>query len=175
VVLLLVPSPLRGAAPGVLGSLLVAAVLVAVVVMGVVLLGRAMPGLSPAAIRRVGRAVREDVRHGLLGRPAWPGVGLASTVAVTGHVATYLLAAHAVGVDATPVQLAPLALVVLLAMAIPLNVAGWGPREGVAAWIFGLAGLGAAQGVATAVAYGVLATVANLPGVVVVTGVLRHG
>jgi len=46
-------------------------------------------------------------------------------------------------------------------------VAGWGPREGVAAWAFAAAGLGAAQGVATAVVYGVLVFVASLPGAVV--------
>lgn len=95
-----------------------------------------------------------------------PGVLLASTVAVACHVATYLLAARAVGVTASPARLVPLALVVLLAMAVPLNVAGWGPREGVAAWLFGAAGLGVAAGVATAVAYGVVATAANLPGLV---------
>ena len=37
------------------------------------------------------------------------------------------------------------------AMRIPLNVAGWGPREGVAAWAFAAAGLGAAQGSTAAV------------------------
>ena len=44
------------------------------------------------------------------------------------------------------------------------NIAGWGPREGVAAWAFAAAGLGAAQGVATAVVYGVMVLVASLPG-----------
>ena len=52
-------------------------------------------------------------------------------------------------------------------MAVPMNIAGWGPREGVAAWAFGAAGLGAAQGVATAVVYGVMVLVASLPGAVV--------
>ena len=47
------------------------------------------------------------------------------------------------------------------------NVAGWGPREGVTAWVFGAAGLGAAQGVATAVVFGVMVFVASLPGAVV--------
>ena len=58
----------------------------------------------------------------------------------------------------------PLTLLALLAMALPLNIGGWGPREGVAAWAFGAAGLSAAQGVATAVVYGVLVLVASLPG-----------
>ncbi len=52
-------------------------------------------------------------------------------------------------------------------MAVPANLAGWGPREGMAAWAFAAAGLGASQGVATAVVYGVMAFVASLPGAVV--------
>ena len=92
---------------------------------------------------------------------------LASTVALAGHVATYVVAARAVGVTASPAQLLPLVLLVLLAMAVPLNIAGWGPREGMAAWAFAAAGLGAAEGVATAVAYGAMVTVASLPGAVV--------
>ena len=48
-----------------------------------------------------------------------------------------------------------------------MNVAGWGPREGVAAWAFSAAGLGASQGVTVAVVYGVLAFVACLPGAAV--------
>jgi hypothetical protein len=61
----------------------------------------------------------------------------------------------------------PLALLVLLAMGLPTNIAGWGPREGAAAGVFAVAGLGAAEGVATAVVYGVMALVATLPGAVV--------
>jgi hypothetical protein len=64
----------------------------------------------------------------------------------------------------------PLALLVLLAMALPTNVAGWGPREGAAAGVFAMAGLGAAQGVATAVVYGVMVLVATLPGAVLLMG-----
>jgi hypothetical protein len=52
-------------------------------------------------------------------------------------------------------------------MAVPLNLGGWGPREGVAAWAFGAAGLGAGAGVATATVYGVLVIAACLPGAVV--------
>ena len=60
----------------------------------------------------------------------------------------------------------PLALLVMLAMVLP-SVAGWGPREGVTAWAFGAAGLGAERGVATAVVYGVMVLVASLPGAAV--------
>ena len=100
-------------------------------------------------------------------RRSLPGIVLASVVATLGHVATYVLAARAVGVDAPLAVLVPLALVVLVAAGIPLNLAGWGPREGVAAWAFAAAGLGAGTGLATAVAFGAIVLVANLPGAVV--------
>ena len=58
-------------------------------------------------------------------------------------------------------------LVVLVGSSIPLSVAGWGPREGVTAWAFGVVGLGAAAGLTVAIVYGVLAGVATLPGAVV--------
>ncbi len=80
---------------------------------------------------------------------------------------TFLVAARTAGLDGLALSLLPLALLVLLAMGLPTNIAGWGPREGVAAWAFGAAGLGAAQGVATAVVYGVMVLVASLPGAVV--------
>jgi glycosyltransferase 2 family protein len=53
-----------------------------------------------------------------------------------------------------------------MGMALP-SVGGWGPREGVTAWAFGAAGLGAQRGVTTAVVYGVLVFVACLPGAAV--------
>jgi len=97
-------------------------------------------------------------------------VGVVTTTAAVlgGHLATFLLAARTAGATAPLRLLAPLTLLALLAMALPLNIAGWGPREGVSAWAFGAAGLTAAQGVTTAVVYGVLALVASLPGAAVI-------
>ena len=142
-VLLVLPSPLRPVVPWVLG-------VVALVVAAALLL--------PAA--------RRDLRRCVLRRAAWPGVVVASTVAVAGHLTTFVVVARAVGVAAPVTSLVPLAVLVLLAAGLPTNVAGWGPREGVAAWTFAAAGLGAAQGVATAAAYGVVVAVASLPGAV---------
>ena len=88
--------------------------------------------MSLAGGTRGGRAVHRDVRDGLLG--PWPGVVAASLLALVGHVATFLVAARTAGVTAPLADLLPLALLVLVAMGIPANVAGWGPREGVAAW-----------------------------------------
>jgi glycosyltransferase 2 family protein len=152
VVLVLLPSPVRLSLP--------------VVVTGVLILGLlGWVAMSLAGGTRGGRAVHRDVRHGLLG--PWLGVVAASLLAVVGHVATFVVAARTAGVTAPVAVLLPLALLVLVAMGIPANVAGWGPREGVAAWVFGAAGLGAGAGVATAVVYGVMVLVASMPGVVV--------
>jgi hypothetical protein len=60
----------------------------------------------------------------------------------------------------------PIALLVMAAMVLP-SAGSWGPREGVTAWAFVAAGLGARQGVATAVVFGVMVLVASLPGAAV--------
>ncbi|HST48954.1 lysylphosphatidylglycerol synthase domain-containing protein [Jatrophihabitans sp.] len=155
-VLLALPSPVRAAMPAVLAGL-AAAVLLAV------LAGKVRPSGRRS---RWARAVGADLRS-LVARRAWPGIVAASVVVVAGHAATFLIAARAAGVTAPPDRLLPLALLALLGMAVPANIGGWGPREGVTAWLFGAAGLGAAQGLATAVAYGVLVLVASLPGALV--------
>ena len=85
---------------------------------------------------------------------------------VAGHAVTFLVAARSAGVTAPPSQVLALALLVMLAASLP-NVGGWGPREGVTAWAFAAAGLGASRGVATAVVYGVMVFVASLPGAAV--------
>ena len=160
-VLVLLPSPVRPAMPLVLGGLL----LLGVAGGGLVLLVRRV---RPAATaRRLRHRVRVELEGAHVVRRAWPGVVVASTVAAGVHLSTYLVAARAVGVAASPATLLPVAVLVLLAAGLPVNVAGWGPREGMAAWVFGATGIGADQGVATAVAYGAMVLVANLPGAVV--------
>jgi hypothetical protein len=113
------------------------------------------------------RAVGSDVRAGLFADRRWVRIGAASGVVVAGHVATFLIAARVAGVTAPITVLLPLILLVLLATAVPLNIAGWGPREGVAAWAFGATGLSAQWGLATAVTCGILVFVASLPGLAV--------
>ena len=95
---------------------------------------------------------------------AVPPVLALSALASAGHATIFVVAARAAGVDASTGMLVALALAVLVVAAIPFNVAGWGPREGAAAWAFAAAGLGAAAGATVAVAYGVLALVSTLPG-----------
>ena len=105
-----------------------------------------------------------DLRR-VLGTPAGGGaVVAASLAAAAGHLLVFVVAARATGVHAPLSTLLPIAALVVLVSAVPLNVAGWGPREGMAAWAFAAAGLGAPTGLAVSVAYGVMATLATLPG-----------
>jgi glycosyltransferase 2 family protein len=168
-VLLVVPSPVRAAMP------LVALALVAALA-GVALAARVRPAVGRVGGCRFSRlrdAVAGDLRAGLLARRAWPAIALASALVVAGHAATFLVAARTVGVSAPLSQMLPLALVVMAAAALP-NVGGWGPREGVTAWAFAAAGLGASRGVATAVVYGVMVFVASLPGAAVLAATWVH-
>jgi glycosyltransferase 2 family protein len=148
-VLLVLPSPVQAVVPYVALALLVAAA-------GVALAVRARPAAGAA----------RELRAGLLAKRAWPAIALASALVVAGHAATFLIAARTAGADAPTSQMLPLAMLVLVAAALP-NIGGWGPREGVTAWAFAAAGMGASLGVATAVVYGVMVFVASLPGAVV--------
>ena len=179
---LLVPSRLQPVGSPMASVATVVLVALTAALVGVVAPWRRRSGRTPAVrpepLARVSRGLRvaaADVRHGLLGRHTWPGVVVVSALVVVGHVATFVLAARSAGVEAPVADLVPLALVVLVAMALPLNVAGWGPREGVAAWVFGVAGLGVAGGVATAVVYGVMSFVAALPGAALLVVSRRGG
>jgi len=163
VVLLVLPSPVRSSMP-----LVVAAV--AVAAFAVFLMARVRTGRSRWA--RLRSAVAADIRAGLLRRRALPVILLASVIVVLGHAVTFLVAARTAGVDVTASRLLPLALLAMLGMTLP-SIAGWGPREGVTAWVFASAGLGAQRGAATAVAYGVIVLAASLPGaLVLVAGLL---
>jgi uncharacterized membrane protein YbhN (UPF0104 family) len=164
VVLLVLPSPLHAAVPVVVAA---SAAAVAVVLLGV----RRATRRGPARVRRALGTAAGEARTL---RTTWPMVLLSSVLVVCGYLGMFLVAAAAAGVSGPPQRLLPPALVVLLAASIPVNVAGWGPREGVAAWVFAAGGWGAGTGTAVATAFGVLTAVSTLPGLVVlVAGWLR--
>ena len=167
-VLLALPSPIRPPAP-------VLVVVALVAVLGAVLLLRDRRAGARRLPGRVLLTAGQDLAAILRARRAWLAVGLVSVVVVLGHVVVFLVALRTAGADVPASTALPLALVVLLAGAIPTNIAGWGPREGAAAWAFGLAGLGAAQGVTVSVVYGVTALLATLPGAFVLVARRRPG
>ena len=144
-------------------ALVVGCVLLGAFGCGLLLRGRAPSGASRGA--RAFRTAASDIREGLLAPHKGPAIVLASVVVVTGHLATLILAARTAGAIAPTIQLLPLAMLMLLATAVPTNIGGWGPREGMAAWAFGAAGLGAAQGVATGTVYGLLSLAAISPAI----------
>jgi uncharacterized membrane protein YbhN (UPF0104 family) len=159
IVLLVLPSPVRSSMPLVALGVIVA-------LLAVVLMARARPGAGRSAWASVRCAAAHDIRDGLLARRAWPGIVLASALVVVGHATTFMIAARTAGTTAPPSQMLPIALLVMMAMVLP-SVGGWGPREGVTAWAFAAAGLGAHRGVAAAVVYGVIVLFASLPGAAV--------
>ncbi|RNL80156.1 lysylphosphatidylglycerol synthase domain-containing protein [Nocardioides marmorisolisilvae] len=129
------------------------------------------------------RGIGQVTQLGLIGALLLPGdwrwVGLAAVVVLvaaggpitvlsalstTGHLLVFLAAAAAVGVHLSPTSLVVVGALVLLGASIPLNFAGWGPREGMAAWAFTAFGSTAETGLTVAVAYGVISTLATLPG-----------
>ena len=177
VVLLTLPSPVRPALPYVLAGIAGVAGCAALVVRGAARRGRSRltraglrpegisgAGRRPERVSRAARAVAADLRHGLLAAGVWPQVTLASVLIVAGHTATFVVAARVAGCTAPLGELVALLMVVQTAAAIPLSIGGWGPREGIAAWAFAAAGLGAATGVTVATLYAVLMLAAVTPG-----------
>ncbi|HSU11939.1 MAG TPA: lysylphosphatidylglycerol synthase transmembrane domain-containing protein [Pseudonocardia sp.] len=157
------PTLLGAMIPGRSGGAELLAVLVA---LGAALLWTARHPRA-ARIRTALRSACTEARSGALSRSTWPGLLALSVVTLAGYLALFFVAARVAGSHASLGELLPLLVLGLLAMALPLNIGGWGPREGVMAVAFGAAGLGAAQGLTTAVVYGVLSLIACLPGAVV--------
>lgn len=110
-------------------------------------------------------AMTVDIKRGLFSPGVWH-LQLGSSLAIVmSYGLVMVCAARAIGVDIAALQLLALAPVLLLAMLVPLSVAGWGLREGAAAGTWALVGLPSAQGVAISLAYGVLVLLSSLPGI----------
>jgi len=153
-------SPLHGLAWLIGGVVLVAAITIAIG--AAVARGRRFLRRELGMLRQVFQSPRRSV-----------GIVVSSVLVVASHSTVFVVACLATGVRASTGELVSLALIALTAAALPTNVGGWGPREGAAASAFALVGLGAASGVAASTAFGLLATIALLPGaaVLVVQGV----
>lgn len=142
---------------------------------GIVLLALAVACVGLVVAARASAHARRTITRELVTlRFAFGTIGIvvevlvASTIVIAGLVAMFLVACLAVGVDASPDRLIAVALIAVLAGSIPLNIGGWGPREGAAAWAFAATGLGAGAGIAASTAFGVLALIAVVPGAAVV-------
>lgn len=110
------------------------------------------------------RVLRGDIHMALLAPTAWPRQLASSVAIVFSYVLVFALAGRAIGAGIEFTLLLAVALPILLAMLVPLSVAGWGFREAAAASVWLALGLPAEQGVAVAMAYGLVNLAASLPG-----------
>lgn len=156
-------SPLWLTALGFSGLMVVAGVAVIVIVAGVTL----MVWLRRSAVTLPAwcAALGQDMRRGLLQRDVWPRQLISSLSIVLSYGLVMVCAARAIGIELATLDILALAPVLLLAMLVPLSIAGWGLREGAAAGIWMFVGLPSAQGVAISLAYGVLVLISSLPGI----------
>jgi uncharacterized membrane protein YbhN (UPF0104 family) len=144
------PTPLRRYTP------------VALVVLGVGALVVWSIGSRRDALGFVGRDLRMLLRPAVAGR-----LVAASCASTAAYVAIFAVALATTHTHVPATLLMPLALLVLAGSAVPLNVAGWGPREGVTAGVFALSGLLSADGLTVSIVFGVLSAVATAPGLLV--------
>ena len=115
---------------------------------------------------------RRAVQEALLARDVFLRQLVASLLIVASYVGVYLCCMRMIGIDTPLATAAPLVPWVLLAMAIPLSIAGWGVREGAAALVWQATGLDPAQGVAISISYGVIILLSSLLGALML---LRRG
>lgn len=115
-----------------------------------------------------------DLQRSLLASSVWQRQLLGSLLVVLSYALVFVCAARAIGVTLPLGILLSLVPPVLIAMLIPLSLAGWGLREGAAALVWGLAGLPPAEGVAVSMAYGLLVLMASLPGALFLPGLRRR-
>jgi hypothetical protein len=157
---------LRSSAQAVIGervagtALLLAAVSVVTLRIDLRLSGLLLGGAAVAGLIAAPTLKRLTLR-GQLAVWGWSLLALASLVT------KFAVAAVVLGTVPGVKESVMLALIALAGMAIPVGIGGFGPREAVTAVAFGALGLSAEAGVATAAAYGVLAAVSALPGVIV--------
>ncbi|NWO10920.1 flippase-like domain-containing protein [Chromohalobacter salexigens] len=106
----------------------------------------------------------DDLGTALVASRMWLWQCLSSLGVVASYITIYAITARAVGADIDLATLLPLIPPVLMVMAIPLSIAGWGLRESAAALVWMGAGLEPAQGVAISLIYGVIVLISSLPG-----------
>lgn len=112
-------------------------------------------------------ALIDDARTALFRSSAWPLQLSLSLLIVSSYGVVFALVGQGLAASPGPGLLFLLALPALLAMLIPLSVAGWGWREAGAAIAWTALGLPASEGVAVSMAYGAVVFLASLPGAVV--------
>ena len=87
-----------------------------------------------------------------------------SALIVASYLVTYWCCGRALGIQLPAIVVVTVVPAVLMAMLLPISIAGWGLREMAAAALWPLAGMSAADGVAIATFYGLVVLAGSLPG-----------
>ncbi|MBL4919249.1 lysylphosphatidylglycerol synthase transmembrane domain-containing protein [Szabonella alba] len=120
----------------------------------------ALRGRLPAALRAQGGAfARAVAARGVLRQQL-----LLSVVAALCNIAAFGFCAWAVGAPLSLPAMLALVPLILLAMVIPLTIAGWGLREGAAVALLPLAGVSTGDALATSIAFGLIFLASTLLG-----------
>lgn len=125
--------------------------------------------LAERLSRRVGGRladVARNARHVLASAQALPMLAAALAIHLLGGLATWLVA-QALGLDLALLPCLVLVPPALLLATLPISFGGWGVREGALIVALALVGVPAADALAVSVGFGLLVTVAGLPGGVV--------
>lgn len=147
------------------GSATALAILPAIGVVGAVAVAVAA-ARGPMRVRNALAEIGPDVRRCLLSPGAFVVQTAAGLAIVGSFIATFALGGLAIGAPLDPLEAVGLVPLVLVTMLLPITIGGWGLREGAAALLLPLAGLTATEGASVAALYGVVTTLAALPGVV---------
>lgn len=119
---------------------------------------------GPAVLRSAVAGLGVDLRRALASDGAWRHQGVLNLAIVASYIATFALAAAALGHPLPSAGWFTVVPVVLFSMIVPVTIGGWGVREGIAASLWPLLGLDPAIGFATSVLYGLIAVTGSLPG-----------
>lgn len=114
-----------------------------------------------------------DIRRAWFTRLAWLAQGSVSLLIAGLYIAAFAFASAAIGAPLPWHGWLTIVPLVLLTMLIPVSIGGFGLREGAAAALWPLVGYGAAEGVAAAFLYGLIAIAGALPGLIVLAGSYR--
>lgn len=121
--------------------------------------------LLPGPQRRALQDLWSALEASLLGRKALPlQLPLALTTAGC-NIFAFHACAMAIGTSLPLAAVLGLVPLILFMMLVPVTVAGWGLREGVAAALFPIAGASESAGLAASIAFGLVFLAAVLPGV----------
>jgi uncharacterized membrane protein YbhN (UPF0104 family) len=153
----------RGVVPGGAIALLVAVPVIAAAALAItVVLARSGPPRVRVALVGLGG----DVLRTMVADGALPVQATVSLLIAASYVGVFALCGAAIGAPLPVLAAVSLIPLALLAMLVPVGFGGWGLREGASAMLWPLAGLSAAEGVATGALYGVVVVIGGLPGLV---------